>query len=228
MSHTTIKIEIALENYIDNPYWPETELIVRIQKDSGYSRQKSDEKRKAAIDAQLKKIGMTREQFEAAERKAAERWYRNADGAIVIPRHKLAGMLVQTIGNAPKALRGVFTKDNFRSFCQIGDLTTDRRDKDGVFSRFVKNENSNMRRLQVDEFIGRYLAVGSDQEIFASGTMSLAEAAKPQTLKALVEVGIATIGLGSCRKMGFGLGQLVSFVEQRETKPTGKLGRDAA
>lgn len=217
--HTVVKVEFALEAYIDQPYWTERELLIRIQKDSGMSRQKSDEKRAAAIAAHLKKLDMTIEQFRALEKKAAEPWNKDAAGLILIPRHKLAGMFVQTIGGATKSLRGAFTKDNFRSLVQIGDFTTDRREKDGVYSRFVKNDATNMRRLQEDEFIGRYLDLGSPEPVYCSGTISISDGHKPQTVKSILETGIATVGLGSCRKMGFGLGEMIAFVEQTETVP---------
>ncbi len=151
-----LKCEMLMDRYIAHPYWSEREELIRIQRDSGMNRQKSDEKRAAALKAQLNKVGLSAEQYRELERKAARQWYRvggNGDGAIVIPRHQLAGCLVEAVGRAPRNLRGRFDKDSFRFMVQLSDFVTDKTDKDGVFDRYVKLERSNMRNRQCNEYV---------------------------------------------------------------------------
>ncbi len=108
-----LKCELLMEKYIAHPYWQEREELIRIQRDSGMNRQKSDDKRAAALKAQLNKAGLSLEQYRELERSAARQWYRENgkdDGVIVIPRHQLAGCLVEAVGRAPGICGGGLTR----------------------------------------------------------------------------------------------------------------------
>lgn len=208
----TINIGIIMDAYIAHPYWPERERVIRIQRNSGMARQKTDEKRDAALKAQLGKEGVTMEEYHELVKKAARQWYTNADGKIIIPRHQLAGAFVQTVGTSPKALRGAFEKDSFRSVVQVGDFVTEKTAPDGVFSRYVKLETSNMRSLQENEFIGNCsMASVFGKEFPAVGTLSIPEDADEKfvgTLKRVFIAALGEVGIGAARKMGFGRGVL--------------------
>jgi hypothetical protein len=203
---TTLNCELMMDHYIAHPYWPEREELIRIQRDSGMNRQRSDEKRAAALKAQLDKAGLTMEDYRALERRAAREWYREDSvkdtGRIVIPRHQLAGCMVEAVGRAPKNLRGPFDKDSFRSMVQLSDFVTDRTDKDGVFDRYVKLEKSNMRNHQVNPFI---------QTFTATGTVSIPTDVKAEDLRRLLDYAVGEIGVGASRKMGYGRGMVVSL-----------------
>jgi len=203
MSRILLHAELRLSNYIAHPFWPEVNAAIDIEKKSGVNRQKSEEKRRAALQAECGKRGLTLEDYEKLKAKAKDQWYRNAAGFIVVPRHHLAGSLVQTIGTSPKGLRGAFDKDNFRALVQIGDFATELRAAAGVFSRFAKLEGSNQRSFQENEFIGRYLDVG--EPFAASGTIECDER-DADTVKALVAKAVEITGVGASRKMGFGRG----------------------
>lgn len=209
------QVELAMESYIAHPYWPSRERVIRISKDSGMTRQKSDEKRDAALAAQLDKDGLTMDQYKALLKEAARQWYTAADGEIIIPRHHLAGSLVQTVGTSPKGLRGSLDKDSFRAIVQLGDFRTGKTAADGVFSRYVKLEGSNMRSFQENEFIGNCaLANVFDRQFVAVGTISLPDDspdALPDTVKRLLTVAVEKTGLGAARKMGFGRGAIQSW-----------------
>lgn len=207
----SFKIEMLLNNYIAHPFWPETNLCIDIEKKSGVNRQKSEDKRKAALEAECGKREMTYADYLAAKVKATEQWYKNEHNQIFIPRHQVAGALVQTIGTSPKALRGEFTKDDFRCAVQISDFVTDRTKSDGTFTRFVKLEGSNQRSLQSNDYIGIYLDKGT--QVLACGTISLvSEDVKTQvTVKGLFNAMVTRIGLGAARKMGFGRGEIVNW-----------------
>jgi hypothetical protein len=197
-----------MTNYIAHPYWPARNRVIEIEKKSGVNRQKSDEKRQAALKAECEKEGYTLAQYEQFKIDAAEQWYRR-EGKIIIPRHQLAGAFVQAIGTSPKALRGAFDKDNFRALIQLGDFVTNRTKADGMFSRFAKLEGSNQRSFQENEYIGRYLDVGEPFE--ATGVIGIPNPKHADTVKSLLCHVVEMIGVGASRKMGFGRGVVKSW-----------------
>jgi len=206
---TTVKVTLAMHSYIAHPFWPSRNLCIEIEKKSGVNRQKSEDKRVAALKAECGKHGITYERYLELRVEAAEQWYRNAAGKIIIPRHQFAGALVQTIAGAPKVLRGPFDKDNFRAFCQLGDFVTDREKADGTFSRFVKLEGSNQRSFQENDYIGQYLDKG--EPFTAEGYVTFPEARMEEPIKALFAKSVESTGVGAARKMGFGRGVVVKW-----------------
>lgn len=212
-----VELEIQLRSYIAHPYWPERNLVIDIDKKSGVNRQKSDEKRRAALEAECSKRSMTFDDYLAAQKRAAEPWYRDEEGLIVIPPHQLGGAFVQMIGQSPKALRGPFTKENFRAMVQVGFFATGKKESDGVFGRFVKLETSNQRSWQENDFVGEAIdfrkgaMVGSP--FTASGLLAIHDAKEAKTVRAILEKALLSIGVGACRKMGFGRGTLTSWKE---------------
>lgn len=206
-----VDVELLMTNYIAHPYWPARNLCIDIEKKSGINRQKSDEKRKAALEAECQKRGMTMADYHAAQVQAAEPWYRSngSESAIVIPRHQIAGAIVQVISSAPKALRGGFDRDNFRALVQISDFVTERTGSDGKFERFVKLEGSNQRSWQVNDFLGEYLDNG--EPFLAKGTVAAGDAKALETVKMLFDKAVGEVGIGASRKMGFGRGIVSSW-----------------
>ncbi len=204
-----IRVDLRFNNYIAHPFWPARNRVIEIEKKSGVNRQKSEEKRVAALKAECSRQGYTYEQYLQFKVDAAEQWYRREDRAIYIPRHQLAGALVQMIGSAPKALRGGFDKDNFRALVQIGDFVTNCKEASGVFGRFVKLDGTNQRSWQENEYIGRYLDTG--EPFMASGTIAVADQKAADTVKALLTAAVALVGVGAARKMGFGRGAIATW-----------------
>lgn len=204
-----LSVTIKMANYIAHPFWPAKNLCIDIEKTSGVNRQKSDDKRKAALEAECSKRGITYDDYQAARKEAARQWYTNAAGKIIIPRHQMAGAIVQTIGGSPKALRGGFDKDNFRALVQMGDFVTERETPDGVFGRFVSLEGSNQRSWQENEYIGRYLDSG--EPFVAKGMMVVLDKKSEATAKALFAKAVEGTGVGAARRMGFGRGKVLSF-----------------
>ena len=206
-----IHVGIVFTNYIAHPFWPETNACIEIEKKSGANRQKSEDKRRAAIQAECEKQGVTYERYLEMKKLSKRQFYQREGGRIYIPRHQMSGALVQTIGGAPKALRGEFTKDNFRSMVQIGDFETELTEKSGVFSRFVKLESSNQRSFQENEFIGEYLDSG--EPFTATGSINIPKADDKtlQVVKSLFSVAVRDVGVGAARKMGFGRGEIIAW-----------------
>jgi len=202
----TIECVIQFESYIAHPYWPEREQSIQIELRSGVNRLKNDDKKVAALRAECGKRGITLEDYRELKRLAARPWYRidSADESspIIIPRHQLAGCLVETIGRSPKALRGKYEKDSFRHHVRISDFTTEKVQADEVFDRYVKLEGSNKRDHQVSPVIRDFEAVG---------TFSIVHDAKPEELKRVMAFALEEVGVGASRKMGYGRGAIVSF-----------------
>jgi hypothetical protein len=175
------------------------------------NRQKSDDKRLAALQAECDRQGVTYRRYLEMKALSKRQFYQRDAGLIYIPRHQVAGALVQCIGGSPKALRGNFTKDNFRALVQIGDLETDRKEKSGVFGRFVKLEGSNQRSWQENEYIGQYLDAG--EPFSARGVLSIpnGDDKTEQTVKSLFVATVKNIGVGAARKMGFGRGEVLEW-----------------
>lgn len=205
-----MEFTIEMKNYIAHPFWPARNRVIEIEKKSGVNRQKSEEKRAAAIKAECERQGFTIEDYARFKGEAAEQWYRwpqERGATIIIPRHQIAGGIVQAIGSAPKALRGPFDRDNFRALVQIGDFATDRNESSGTFGRFVKLEGSNQRSWQENEYIGEYLDVG--HPFSAKGVISCEEK-HDEIVKRLFTAVLELIGIGAARKMGFGRGRICS------------------
>jgi hypothetical protein len=204
----SISVTLKMTNYIAHPFWPARNRVIEIEKRSGCNRQRSDDKRAAAIKAECAKQGLTYDQYLQFVEQAKDQWYRH-NGQIIIPRHQIAGALVQTVAGSPKALRGSFDRDNFRAMVQIGDFLTDRKLCDGVFARFVKLEGSNQRNFQENEYIGIYLDKG--EPFLASGKIDFADAKSEKTIKAILNAAVETIGIGAARIMGFGRGKIAEW-----------------
>jgi hypothetical protein len=209
-----VRVTVLMTSYIAHPYWPARNRVIEIEKKSGMNRQKSDDKRQAALKAECERQGYTLAQYEQFKIEAAEPWYRNGDRTIIIPRHQLAGAFVQAIGTAPKSLRGPFDKDNFRSQVTVGDFATNRADADGLFCRFAKLEGSNQRSYQENEFIGRAIDHGKEMTgspFTANGVIDIPNPKHVDVVKALLVAVVETIGIGASRKMGFGRGKVKSW-----------------
>lgn len=204
-----IEVELSYASYIAHPFWPETNARIEIEKKSGVNRQKSDDKRAAALKAECSRQGFTYARYLEMVELSQRQFYTREDGTIYIPRHQIAGGLVQVIGGSPKALRGRFTKDSFRALVQIGDFDTKRTECSGVFARFVKLESSNQRSWQKNEYIGQYL--GEGEPFAARGTIGLTDQADEETVRALFEALVTQVGTGGARKMGFGRGTIASW-----------------
>ena len=161
------------------------------------NRQKSDDKRQAALMTQCDREGISLVEYRELEQLAARPWYRvdNDDPTteIVIPRHQVAGCLVETVGKSTKNLRGPFTKDSFRHQVQLTDLSTGKMQCDGLFDRYVRLETSNMRSRQVNEVINDFVA---------SGTLTIAPHLKVSDLRRLFAHAFAETGVGAARDWG--------------------------
>lgn len=199
-------VTLKMEQYIAAPYWPELDDKVNIEKKSGVNRARTEANRKKALDAYLDKIGMTDAEYDTLCKKAQRKWYRIDDddeaSPIIIPRHQLAGALVQAIKTAPAAVRGRYRADSFRHVVRVSDFVTEKVKADGVFDRFVLLENSNQRNRQRHDFI---------KDFTATGTLNVPLDTDEKELKSVVTWALTQCGVGSSRKMGYGRGVIEAF-----------------
>ena len=200
----THNVKIHLDKYICQPYRPEMAYLIEIQTKSGTNKCRTDKTRRDALLGYLERLKMTEEDYRQLEIAAKAPWYLNAEGIIFIPRHQLAGMLVETSKRINKSAIGTkFEPDNLRSEIVISDFVTELLPTAAkLYSRYVRNEKTNMRRLQEDPYV---------ENFDATGTVELTTEVKPDHAKALITQGLKKIGLGSARKMGYGRGEMVSF-----------------
>jgi len=201
MQRKQLVVEIAMESYIAHPFWPEREHVIRIELHAGLNRLRNEEKKVAALKGQLEKEGLTVEDYHELQRRAAREWYRidptDEASEIIIPRHQVAGCLVETINRTPKAVNGGYNADSFRHIVRVGDFSTGKKKPDGVYSRYVKLDGSNKRSLQENEKIERFTALGK---------ISVPSDAKPGVLRRLFAYAFEEVGVGAARKMGCGRG----------------------
>jgi hypothetical protein len=211
MATATINVKIKLKRYIAHPYWPELAQAIDIQKQSGVNRVRSEDKRESALLNYLKKIGMSKEEYQALIEKSKRQWYRvdsnDPNTHIIVPAHQLSGMLVQAASSAPAGAR--VDPGELRSIIDISDFVTIKAKADGVFSRYIMPKDgtgkplSNQRQLQSNEYL---------ENVEATGTFVIdTERVKPESVKALLEHAIVRTGVGAARKMGYGRGGVVSF-----------------
>ena len=158
-------IDIELDSYIGQPYWPEMDQLVTIQKVSGMNRARTTANANASLQQELEKRGMTLADYEALERQAHRPFYMetvaNGDRPhIVIARGQVSGMLVAATDMIRAAGRPC-PPDQVRTMIRATPWVTDRYEADGLWERYVVVSSgtgaklSNQRGMRRNEYIGR-------------------------------------------------------------------------
>jgi hypothetical protein len=190
------------KGYIADPYLPEREELINIQKASGMNRSRSEDKRLERLKEHLRRLGMTQEEYEDLERRAQQPWYRDADGAIIIPSHQFYGCLIEG-SKTLSATHRPCDPDNLRHILRVSDLATGKTKEDGMYARLVMPKSgtgqplSNQRALRSNPFIAQFEASGSI-DWFAS------DIDDPQRVIDFVTYCGQRVGVGASRKMAFG------------------------
>lgn len=193
--------------YIAEPYWPDIERLINIQKESGMNLCRAPAKRRAALEGHLRAIGMTLAEYEALEIAAGRPFHTAADGTIVIPGDKVAAFLVH-VCDVIRAAGRPCRREMVRSLITTEDWITDRIGPDGVWERFAVVQGaggklSNQRGLRRSHYIA---------DFEARGALSVDDGyVKPDVLEDALRWGGEMVGLGACRKMGWGRFTLVQF-----------------
>ena len=190
--------------YIACPYWPEIEWLVKLEQKAGLHPRHGADKRKKLLETYCTDNGISLDQVDAARKKVAdEHWYREPDGGIYIPASQFSGCLVQALATHP--LKKEVAQDQLRSFVALSKLTISppKMKADGIYERYVKNPDTNLRRLQCDEYIANFEA---------RGTVTFVQTiVQPDSLESLIRFAGRWVGVGSARKMSRGRYDLTEF-----------------
>jgi len=203
-----MRIKVALHfngrGYIADPFWPEMSQLIQIEKKSGFNRLKNEDKRRKSLMAYLEKIGMTEADYAALKAQVARRFHTDGNGRIVIPEDKFLAFLRSTVHEAPSSVRAI-DKDQINNSIMLvgGFLWTEKTEANGIFSRFVKGQDSNERRRQEDAYISDFTARG-EMEVDESSV-------NPEALRKMLEWGGKYKGIGAARPMGYGRFAVVEF-----------------
>lgn len=205
-----LTIKVKLRDLIYQPYTDSRAEVINIRKKSGADRARSEAKRKLCLEQELEKEGMTWDEWLELNAEADMLYKTDADNKPVIPRHWISGMLVNALSKLPKNARFDLTPDNLRVRCRI--LTgwhVESQEEVEAFTRAIKNEATNQRRLQTDRVFEDVVIVGSIEvdEPDDNETPDDVRAA----YRRIFEFALKECGLGGARKMGYGRGTVVSL-----------------
>ena len=201
----TITIHFTLwfqKGYIADPYFPEREELINIQKLSGMNRARTEAKREQALKEYLRRQEMSQDAYEALEKRALRPWYRDGDQHIIIPSHQFYGCLIEG-GKTLSASQRPCDPDNLRHILQLSDWATGKDKEDGIYERLVMPKSgtgqplSNQRALRKNPFIAQF---------HATGTISffLSDIPDAQRITDFVSYCGQRVGVGASRKMGYG------------------------
>ncbi len=226
MTTTSINGTIKFNGrYIAEPYWPERAMAIDIDKQSGVSRAKSELGRTRALDAHLKKIGMSMDDLDELKKRAARPFYTVSDindtdardnaavsaivsananahnlNEIVIPPDRILACFVQGCDEAPSAIR-IGRPDQVRSILKVEPIYTGKLKPDGTWVRAVVPKKdgkplSNQRSTRSSPYIERF----SGDLIVSFDTSQMTS----QRLQDFIIYVGREIGIGASRKMNCG------------------------
>lgn len=190
------------EKFIADPYWPEREELINIQKNSGMNRARSEQKREENLKEYLRRNGYTLEQYAELERLARRPFYTADDGHIIISSHQMYGCLIQAASILSASQRPC-EPENLRHVLRVSAFVTPKTRADGVFKRLVMPKSgtgqplSNQRALRMNDFIADFEATGTIG-FFPDDVRNADE------LPDFVAYAGQRIGVGASRKMGCG------------------------
>jgi len=204
------------DGYIACPYWKEIEWLISVQQDAGVHFKHKPSKQRELIETYCKDQGIALADYDAAKKKVeTEFWYKDPAGNIFIPRHQMAGCIVQALhpnqGRIRHRLGTAMSREQVRTFIRVSDMTIKpaKQKKDTDYIRYVKHPKTNLRRLQEDEMINDFVA---------SGTVDFRDViVKPDDLESLLRWAGDNVGVGSARLMGIGRFTLLNFAVDKAT-----------
>lgn len=212
--------------YICNPYLEERNIIIDIQKACGYNRL-SQAKKEAALLGELKRQGLTIEDWQRLERLASRQWNRMDDldetSEIIITPHQSYGALRRCCEESPSAQRPC-DPQNLRHLLFVSVFRTGKFTADGVWVRGVLRKSgmgmklSSQRQAQRNEYIKNFTATGVVG--YTPGTIN-----KADQLPSFLERCGQHNGFGASRIMGKGRFHLVSYEPLSQEDAKSLLGR---
>jgi len=160
-------------------------------------RARSEANRRRALEAYLRSLTLTYEDYCDLERVARRPFYVSDTGRIYLPAVRLLDCLVNACASAPARLR----IPNLRVALRPTDFVTTKTAPDGVWERFVvvtgaQGKLSNQRGFRSNAYIEQFTATGTiahDPELV-----------RPEAILALLAYAGREVGIGASRKMGWG------------------------
>lgn len=197
------------DRYIAQPYWPEMNALIDVQKKCGMNRARSEANRNKSLEEWLRANGKTLDWYRKLEADAVRPFYTDENGAIVIPPHQIYGFLVATADEARAAFKPCDPDQVRVAFRNVTPWSTGKRKADGVWERFAVvtaghgSKISNQRGFRSSQYIENFTASGSfDLDL---------EFVRPEVVKKAIEWGGLRVGIGASRKMGCGRFELATW-----------------
>jgi hypothetical protein len=210
------ELRFGEDGYIACPYWQEIEWLISVGQNAGVHFKHKPAKQRELIETYCRDKGIAIAAYDDARRKVeTEHWYRNRAGNILIPRHHVQASIVQALhpnqGRIRHRLGTSMSREQVRTFIRVSDLCIDppKKEKDDIYSRYVKHPKTNMRRLQEDERIKNFTAAGTVD--FKDFLLT------PDDMESLLRWTGENVGVGSARLMGIGRWELNKFEPDLET-----------
>lgn len=215
-------LDIELDSYIGQPYWPAMDRLVTIQKESGMNRARTTANRNASLQQYLENHKMTLAEYQALEEEANRPFYLetaiNGDRPhIVIPKIQVSGMLVAATSMIRPAGRPC-PPEQVRTMLRATPWTTDCVEVAGTWERYVVVSSgtgaklSNQRGMRRNQYIGRNPIEDTGTVAHAHGAIELdPDMVKPDVVEKLLVWAGQNVGIGASRKMGFGRFKLNHF-----------------
>jgi hypothetical protein len=215
-------LNIELDSYIGQPYWPEMDRLVTIVKESGMNRARSSANRRAALQQYLEQHGMTLADYEALDLLANRPFHLEAvsNGSaphIIVPKIQVNGMLVAATDMVRSASKPC-PPDQVRTMIRATPWVTDRTAPDGLWERYAVVSSgtgaklSNQRGFRRNHYIGRNPIEDTGMVATATGSLELdPDMVKPDVVEKLLRWAGSNVGIGASRKMGFGRFRLLAF-----------------
>jgi hypothetical protein len=221
MSNLIIDLTIDLHSFVADPYRPEREKVINIQKESGMNRARSAANRRKALEEYLRAEAMTLNEYDQLLARAEEPWDLDESKHIVIPQRSVASMLVATCDTARAAQRPC-PPDMVRTVLRPSAWTTTATPADAlVWERFavvtagtgakLSNQRGLRRNFYIGAIPGDAACVPTDP-VVAEGTLEInPEMVRPEVLHKALEWAGEWVGIGASRKMGWGRWRVVNF-----------------
>jgi hypothetical protein len=210
------RLNINIHSYIGAPYWPETEQVINIVKQSGMSRARSSANARKALEEHLRAIGMTLSEYDRLVELSQRPWYteNGAGSRIVIPGDNVAAMLVATCDTLRAAQRPCPPEQvRVALRCSTWKLNVTAADakewvRFAVVSSGTGAKLSNQRGLRRNWYVGALPPndrCEPTKPVYATGTIELDDTmVRPEVLENALRYAGDRVGIGSSRKMGWG------------------------
>ena len=207
-----LKLKIHLEKYCAAPYTDALQEKIDLEQKAGISwRTKNPEKYKATMEAYLPTQKWTWAEFLQLVSDANIHWYTTKDGYIVVPEVNAQAFIGNLMCDSkawvvPKILRqsvikGKLGSANCRAKIVMSQLVSDKKITDEIeYTRFIKPVDKNQKRQQVNWYV---------EDVTLTGSVRFHPSVEQDRLLDLLAFGVQEVGIGACRKLGWGRGSIV-------------------